>query len=200
MRKKINCEKIIKISFILCIFALFFSAAPVKAADDLLTNPMTLPAVTPSIPDESKYQPVLPTTDSNAILPPSAATDPNSPPAGTNSTGVGTTPSSTTTTTSTNTEENKDAGLELVYPEIPGAATPQYISVGIPKYVEYLFKLAVWGIGIIIFLVLLYQGFMYFTSAGNPQKYTDAIDGIKSAGLGAIILLSAYLIFNTIKN
>jgi len=100
----------------------------------------------------------------------------------------------------TNTDTtDKGAGLELVYPQIPGVATPQYISVGIPAYVEYLFKLAIWGIGIIIFLVLLYQGFMYFTSAGNPEKYSNAIDGIKSAGLGAIILLSAYLIFNTIN-
>ncbi len=94
---------------------------------------------------------------------------------------------------------SKDAGLELVYPQIPGAVTPQYISTGIPAYVEYLFNLAVWAIGLIIFFVLLYQGFLYFTSAGNPGKLTDSIDGIKSAGLGAIILLSAYLIFNTIN-
>ncbi len=111
-------------------------------------------------------------------------------------TGTGTTTSAGTTT---ETETAKGAGLELVYPEIPGAVTPKYISVGIPAYVEYLFKLAVWGIGIIIFLVLLYHGFLYFTSVGNPAKFTDAIDGIKSAGLGAIILLSAYLIFNTIN-
>jgi hypothetical protein len=162
--------------FLPLFFVLFFSATPIKAigTNPLGTLTLTMPEST-TTPEPTNYG----TIDDNASDIPA--------------------PNSITNTTTPTDTTDKGAGLELAYPQIPGVATPEYISVGIPAYVEYLFNLAVWAIGLIIFFVLLYQGFLYFTSAGNPGKLTDSIDGIKSAGLGAIILLSAYLIFNTIN-
>ena len=176
MRNKSILEKTIKVFFILSLFfILFFSAALVRADDSTTNNFLNPDVPVGTVQDgfemgaDREWHAISPSTPT------------------------------TTAPTPADTTANKGAGLELVYPQIPGAITPEYISIGIPRYVEYLFKLAVWAIGIIIFLVLLYHGFVYFTSVGDPGKLTDAIDGIKSAGLGAIILLSAYLIFNTIN-
>jgi hypothetical protein len=90
-------------------------------------------------------------------------------------------------------------GLEIVYPDIPGVPTPKYVSTGLPVYINYIFRTSIWIIGIIIFGALIYSGVNYLTSFGNPTKLSDAKKGILSAFLGGIILLSAYLIFNTIN-
>ncbi|MCX6759525.1 MAG: pilin [Candidatus Nealsonbacteria bacterium] len=90
--------------------------------------------------------------------------------------------------------------LEIVYPKVPGAtATPETVATGLPEYVNYIFRFAVIVIGLIIFGVLVYNGVIYLTSVGDPSKMTDARTGIFAGFLGAIILLSAYLIFNTIN-
>jgi len=89
--------------------------------------------------------------------------------------------------------------LEIVYPQIPGVSTPEYVSTGLPEYINYLFRFAVIVIGILIFGVLVYSGINYLLSFGNPAKLSDARQGITAAGLGGLILLGAYLIFNTIN-
>lgn len=98
-------------------------------------------------------------------------------------------------------EEKKPEGqvLELAYPVIPGAITPKTVSEGLPNFINYIFRLAMAMMGIVIFLVLIYNGFLWFTSAGNADKLKTAKDGITGAFLGAIILFSAYIIFNTIN-
>jgi len=96
-------------------------------------------------------------------------------------------------------EATSDRALEIVYPQIPGVATPKVISTGLPDYIKYIFSLSVWLIGLVILGALIYSGFQYFTSFGNPEKFSAAKNGIISAFLGAIILLSAYLLFNTIN-
>lgn len=92
-----------------------------------------------------------------------------------------------------------ERALEVVYPEIPGVTTPETVATGLPTYVNYIFRLAVIIIGLIIFGVLIYNGIIYLTSAGNPSKLSDAKSGILAGFLGGIILLSAFLIFNTIN-
>jgi hypothetical protein len=94
----------------------------------------------------------------------------------------------------------EERALELVYPKVPGASTtPETVATGLPEYANYIFQFAVIVIGFIIFGVLVYNGIIYLTSAGDPSKMTDARTGIFAGFLGAIILLSAYLIFNTIN-
>jgi len=95
----------------------------------------------------------------------------------------------------------KDNGpvLELIYPIIPGEITTETMNEGLPQYIRYIFGLAMVLIGLIIFGVLLYNGLLWFTSAGNADKLKRAKDGISGAFLGAIILFSAYIIFKTIN-
>jgi hypothetical protein len=89
--------------------------------------------------------------------------------------------------------------LEIVYPKIPGVATPQYVSTGLPDYVNYIFRFAVIVIGILIFGILVYSGINYLLSFGNPSKLSDARQGMIAAGFGGLILLGSYIIFNTIN-
>lgn len=98
-------------------------------------------------------------------------------------------------------EQGNDKGkaLEIIYPEIPGVSAPKVISSGLPGYVEYIFHLSILLIGLIILGALIYNGIQYSISFGNPEKLSSAKQGIISAFLGAIILLSSYLIFNTIN-
>lgn len=92
-----------------------------------------------------------------------------------------------------------ERALEITYPQIPGDFTPKTVSSGLPEYVDYIFRFAVAIIGIIVLGVLIYNGFQYLTSVGKPEKLSDARQGIISALLGAVILFSAVLIFNTIN-
>lgn len=96
-------------------------------------------------------------------------------------------------------EGTKERSLELIYPTIPGAPTPVYVSSGLPQYIQYVYILAVIVIGFIILGVLIYNGFLWMTSAGDPGKLKNAKDGIFSGFLGAAILLFASLLFRTIN-
>ena len=88
--------------------------------------------------------------------------------------------------------------LEISYPPIPGAETPQTKPL-LPDYVKYIFNLAIMIAGLVVLGVMVYGGFRYLTSAGNPTIMTDAKDQIFSAFLGLIILLSSWLILYTIN-
>lgn len=90
--------------------------------------------------------------------------------------------------------------LEIIYPGT-GPTVPTTVAAGIPEYFKYIFQLAVIAIGLVIFGVLIYNGAVLLITApaGNPSKLADAKTGITSALLGTVILLSAYLIFNTVN-
>jgi len=98
--------------------------------------------------------------------------------------------------------EEVDEGrkLELEYPAVPGVGVElKDVEAGLPEYVKYIFYFSIGIIGFIIFGALVYSGIQYLTSAGQPAKLAEAKKGIISAFLGAIILLSAVLIFKTIN-
>ena len=78
----------------------------------------------------------------------------------------------------------------------PGLATT---TPALPEYIEAIYKFALIISGVITFGALVYGGFLYLTSAGNPARINDAKDQIFSAILGLIILFSAYLILRTIN-
>jgi len=88
--------------------------------------------------------------------------------------------------------------LELDYPYIPGAGTLTTTSL-LPDFVKYIFNFAIGISGILAFGVLIFAGIQYLTSAGNPGKMTDAMDRIKSAFLGLVILLCSWIILTTIN-
>jgi len=65
--------------------------------------------------------------------------------------------------------------------------------------IQYLYE---WGItlgGLAVFISLIIAGIQYLSSFGNPVSMKNAMDRIKSAFLGLILLLSSWLILNTIN-
>ena len=54
-------------------------------------------------------------------------------------------------------------------------------------------------VGIVAFVQIVWGGFMLLTAAGNTSKTGQAMDKIKNAILGIILLFSSYLILNTIN-
>lgn len=66
-------------------------------------------------------------------------------------------------------------------------------------FISYIYE---WGIslgGIAVFAMLLWAGIQYLTSAGDPSKMGMAIKRIQSSILGLVLLLTSWLILNTIN-
>jgi len=98
--------------------------------------------------------------------------------------------------------QGKGRELEIKYPElgVTGVETPTITeSSALGDYLKYVFTLAVIIGGLIVFGALIYGGIRYLTSAGDPTKMKDGQDQIMAGFLGLIILLSSYLILNTIN-
>lgn len=97
--------------------------------------------------------------------------------------------------------------LEINYPRIPisGVLPPQDFVKNAPQnqiislYALYFFNLIIWLSGIIAFGVLIYGGFRYLTSAGNPERITAAREQIISAFFGILILLSSYIVLQVLN-
>ena len=89
--------------------------------------------------------------------------------------------------------------LEVVYPQVPGAETPTTTKTALPEYLKYVFTFAIMVSGLLAFGALIYGGFSYLTSAGDPSKMKEGQDQIMAGFLGLIIILSSYLILNTIN-
>lgn len=87
--------------------------------------------------------------------------------------------------------------LEIDYPEI-GGIDPETVAIGLPEYVRYIFNFSIIIIGLVLFGILIWSGFLYLTSTGNPSKLKEAKERITSSFLGAILLLSGYIILTTI--
>lgn len=69
----------------------------------------------------------------------------------------------------------------------------------LPELIKYFYE---WGIslgGLAVFIALLIAGFQYLTSTGNVEAMRQARDKITSAFYGLILLLSSWLILNTIN-
>jgi hypothetical protein len=90
--------------------------------------------------------------------------------------------------------------LELEYPEleVPGVQTPTTTRTVLTDFVRYVFTLAIALAGLLAFGALIYGGIRYLTSAGDPTKMSDGKNQVIAGFLGLIILLSSYLILNTI--
>ena len=84
--------------------------------------------------------------------------------------------------------------LEVPIPGLTSTCLP-----ALPDYIAAIYNFALMIVGIVVFGALIYGGFRYLTSVGNPAAIADAKDQIFSAILGLIILFSAWLILNTIN-
>lgn len=68
----------------------------------------------------------------------------------------------------------------------------------VAKAIKYLYE---WGVGLgglAVFIALIWAGFEYITSIGNPTKMQGAFDRIRDAIIGLIILLSSYAVLSLI--
>lgn len=61
---------------------------------------------------------------------------------------------------------------------------------------KYLFTIA----GILLLLYLIYGGFQYLTSAGEPKKVQEAQSKITQALIGFVIIFASYWIVQIIAN
>lgn len=49
-------------------------------------------------------------------------------------------------------------------------------------------------LGVVFFVLVLYGGFMWMTARGNKEQVSSAIDIVKNAAIGLVIILASYLI------
>jgi hypothetical protein len=85
-------------------------------------------------------------------------------------------------------------GLESTLPKIEGINISSFET-----YLSYIYQIGLGIVGITALLVIIYSGVLYITSAGNASQMGEAKDRIKSAILGLILALAAYLILYTIN-
>lgn len=80
-------------------------------------------------------------------------------------------------------------------PPVPPQQPPKDLGLLIGN----IFNFSLQIIGIAMFVMILFGGFEWLTAAGNPGKITVAKGRIYNAILGGILLLSTYVILNTIN-
>lgn len=67
------------------------------------------------------------------------------------------------------------------------------------QLIQQIFTWSLAVLGIAVFVMFFYAGFLWLTAAGNTARVGEAKDRMTNAIFGAILLLSAYLILNTIN-
>ncbi len=67
------------------------------------------------------------------------------------------------------------------------------------NFIRYLYGWAIGIGGLLTFVMIVWGGLEWMLSAGNPGKVVDARNRIQSAVLGLALLLSTFLILNTIN-
>lgn len=78
-------------------------------------------------------------------------------------------------------------------------STYDNVPVSLQESITRLFQFAYGIAGFLAFAMILYSGVRYVISAANPSQKADAKDGIVSALLGLLLLISAYVILYTIN-
>jgi len=89
--------------------------------------------------------------------------------------------------------------LETVYPTLPEVKTPTTVKTALPDYLRYVFTFAIIISGLVAFGAMIYGGILYLTSTGDPTKISEGKNQAIAGILGLIIVLSSFLILNTIN-
>ncbi|MEK7138657.1 MAG: pilin [Patescibacteria group bacterium] len=79
---------------------------------------------------------------------------------------------------------------------------PTIPNQGLPGFGQLISTIFTWSLsvlGIVVFVMIFYAGFKWFTAAGNTAKVNEARSQITNAITGAIILLAAYIILYTLN-
>ena len=72
-------------------------------------------------------------------------------------------------------------------------------TITLAQYIQELYLIALGIVGLTAMASIVYHSFLYTISAGNASKIQDAVDGIKEAIFGLILLLSTVLILGLIS-
>ena len=90
------------------------------------------------------------------------------------------------------------ARLETDWPVAPGGKELTATST-LVDFIDYAYRWAMLLGGLFAFFALIMGGFQYLTSVGDPNKMRDAKERIIAAILGLVLLLSTYVILNTLN-
>lgn len=86
------------------------------------------------------------------------------------------------------------------FPVQPGTAPPtEGLPTDLGQLIQQIFTWSLGILGISVFVMFFYSGFLYLTAAGNTARTGEAKTHMTNAVFGAILLLSAYLILYTIN-
>ncbi len=88
--------------------------------------------------------------------------------------------------------------LEQNYPTLPGIP-PLTGETKLPGLINYIYTFAFWIAGLITFFMLVIGGFRWLTSVGSPTAIAAAKKQITSAIVGLVLLLSSFIILNTLN-
>jgi len=72
-------------------------------------------------------------------------------------------------------------------------------KVGIGECIAEIYTVSLTLVGIVAFVQIVIGGFLVLTAAGNTSKYGEAMNRIKNAVFGIVLLFSSYLILRTIN-
>lgn len=93
--------------------------------------------------------------------------------------------------------------LNLCYPSFgknsDGTPRTLQLSTDLPSLIAWFYYAIVGLSGFAAFIMIVYGGIMWMTSAGNPSKITDARDRIEKALLGLLLVLASFLILQIIN-
>lgn len=78
-------------------------------------------------------------------------------------------------------------------------APTEGLPTDLGELIEWIFGWSLGLLGLSVFLMIFYAGFLWLTAAGNTSRVGQARDIINNAIIGAIILVSSYVILYTIN-
>ena len=87
--------------------------------------------------------------------------------------------------------------LNLEYPSFGGFNLKD--NQDLNQIIAWFYYFVISIAGIAAFVMLVWGGFNWLTSTGNPGKITEAKDRIYSAFLGLLLILASYLIIQVIN-
>jgi len=88
--------------------------------------------------------------------------------------------------------------LQVDWPDSPVGTSLDETSE-LQDLIKYFYEWAVALGGLAVFIVLVFAGFQFLTSAGSPTQMSEAKERIQSAVMGLVLLLGSVLILNTIN-
>ncbi len=89
---------------------------------------------------------------------------------------------------------------EVQYPQIEGEFHPVSLSPdGFPEYLRYIIRFFTIGAGIVVFGALVYGGFLWMTSGGEPLKLQKSRSRLISAFAGLVIVIASYMLLSSIN-